>query len=533
MYKILIVDDEKLIRKGIIAKLKHHNINFSWIGEAANGREALTIIESECIDIAITDVRMPVMDGIELIRHCYENSLKVRFIILSGYAEFAYAEQALNMGVSAYILKPIDDNNLVKTIKKVMKDIMNSRKAEENARNVAVLGKDRDRLLQERVLNQIFHTSRNFYKDTMFKQIGLNCKDNRNYYILAMFHVDSDSYYHSPFKFEDLVLIKFSIKNILEEIEYKCYKIIVDNQKDVNQIFILFYDIDKYKLKTSSYNYIRNAYSKIQLCLNISITIGVSNIQGKLTNKLYKQSKMAFEQRLILGNNQILFFEKVVGNSKLILPDQKIKLLQKCMDISDFNGIRSILNDIFLCEEASDMAGIYIRLVYFRVVNSLLKLCNNYGINNINDSDFLSGEVIDYMENPQQIVEYLYMMIKDILTDRSTDNGDCKELIDEIEAYILNNYNSEITVLDLAKRYSINPDYLSAIFKHKTGKNIIKYLTEIRIKMACQLLRETQAKVSDIAFSSGYKDRQYFNRVFKKITGMTPIEYRNMKDGLS
>jgi two-component system response regulator YesN len=312
-----------------------------------------------------------------------------------------------------------------------------------------------------------------------------------------------------------------------------CFKIIADNQKDINQIFVLFYDSDEHRLKKSSHSYIRNAYSKIQSCLNISITIGVSDVQDKLTYEIYKQSKLAFEQRLVLGNNQIHFFERVMGYSGLSIPHHKIKLLQRCMEISDLNGIQSILNDIFLSDEASDMAGVYIRLVYFEVINRLLKVCSNYGICNLTDSEFLSGEIIDYMENSLQIAEYLYTMIGDILTGKSTENVDCKKLIEDIEAYIRNNYSSEITVGELAKKYSINPDYLSTIFKQETGKNIIKYLTEIRIDNACQLLKETQAKVSDIAFSSGYKDRQYFNRVFKKITGMTPIEYRNMKKSLS
>lgn len=527
MFKILIVDDEKLIRKGIIAKLSHNNISFSWTGEAANGEEALTIINSERPNIVITDIRMPVMDGIQLIRNCRKNFPQIKFIILSGYAEFAYAEQALNMGVSAYILKPIDDNDLMLTIQKVMKEISYSQKAEENAREVAVLGNDRDRLLIERVLNQFFHTSRDFEKEKLLEQIGLGSADYKNHYILATLHVDSSSYYHSSFKFDDLVLIKFSIKNIMEEVSCDCCKMIADNQKDINQIFILFYDSNKMKLRASCDTYIRNIYSKLQLYLNLSITIGVSGVEDKLTSEIYKQSRLAFEQRLALGGNQIFYYERVSDTLQSPLPEHKIKLLQRCMEISDLNGIQSILNDIFMTKEASDMAGIYIRLVYSEVISSLLKICSSYGVNSPVDSDFLSGEVIEYMEDSKQIASYLYTMIADILTGRKAECVNCKTIVEEVKAFILNNYTSEITVGELARKYSINPDYLSSVFKQETGKNIIRYVTELRIERACRLLKESQAKVSDISYCIGYNDRLYFNRVFKKITGMTPAEYRN------
>lgn len=529
MYKILIVDDEKLIRKGIIAKLAHNNIIFSWIGEASNGKEAVAVIESEHPDIVVTDIKMPVMDGIQLIRYCRERSSKIRFIILSGYAEFEYAEQALNMGVSAYILKPVDDNNLAQTMKKVMKEINLSLEAEKNAREVDVLGKDKDRLLQERILNQVFHTSRDFQNETLLKQIGLKDNDYSTSYILAVLHVDSSSYYHSPFEFDDLELIKFSIKNILDEVTCDCCKLIVDNQKDINQIFILFYAGDKSRLRIASDYYIRSIYSKIQVYMQISITIGISGVEDKLTNDICKQARLAFEQRLVLGSNQIYYFERVAGYSKLSIPEHKIKLLQRCMEICDLNGIKSIMSDIFLSTEAPDMAGIYIRLVYSEIISSLLKICSSYGVNNLTDSDFLSGEVIDYMEDYRQIAEYLYIMIADILTSKSTVGIDCKRIVVDVKDFIRNNYTKNITVGDLAKKYSINTDYLSTVFKQETGKNIIKYLTEIRIEKACQLLKETHLKISDISYSLGYNDRQYFNRVFKKITGMTPDEYRNMK----
>lgn len=529
MYKLLVVDDEKLIRKGLIAKLAHNNINFSWIGEASNGEEAITLIQSEKPDIVITDIRMPIMDGIQLIRWCRDSSLNTRFIILSGYAEFEYAEQALNMGVSAYILKPIEETDIVQAINKAMNEIESHNQAKENAKDVAELGKDKKKLLLERVLNQIFHTSRDFENDVLLRQTCLKEIAPNTSYMLAVLHIDSSSFYQSPFSYDDLLLIKFSIKNILEEVACDCYKIMVDNQRDINQIFILFYHVDQGRLKAACEVFARTAYSKIQTYLQISITIGVSGVVERLSNEIYKQSRFAFEQKLILGSNQVFFFKEAIGNTSITLPEYKMKLLHRCMEVSDLNGIRSILNDIFLSEEASDIAGIYIRLAYSEVIRSLLKVCSNYHLNNPKDSDFLSGEVIDYLEDSRQIIEYLYTMIADILTGKPTCGVDSKRIVENIKEFIRNNYTSEITVGELAKKYAINTDYLSVVFKQETGKNMIRYLTEIRVENACKLLKETKSGISDISYSVGYPDRQYFNRIFKKIMGMTPAEYRKMK----
>ena len=120
MYKILIVDDEKWIRKGIIAKLRHLGFEFSWIGESENGAEAVELIREQTPQIVITDVRMPVMDGIQMIKNLREAGWDIKTIIISGYADFHYAEQALNLGVWGYILKPIAEGNLRETLEKVM-----------------------------------------------------------------------------------------------------------------------------------------------------------------------------------------------------------------------------------------------------------------------------------------------------------------------------------------------------------------------------------------------------------------------------
>lgn len=280
MYKLLIVDDEKVIRKGLIAKLAHNSISFSWIGEASNGKEALSFIECEHPNIIITDICMPVMDGIELMRCCNESFPKTKFIILSGYSEFEYAKQALNMGAIGYLLKPFDENDLVEAVTKAIREIKYLIQVEESAKQVNLLRKNMDTMIN----------------------------------------------------------------------------------------------------KAEKYNY---------------------------------------------GEAELIQRKELSSNQK-------------------------------------------------------------YGC-------------------------------------------DCKKIVDDIVKFIQNNFESEITVLDLAKKYAINADYLSSVFKQKTGKNIIKYLMEIRIEKACRLLQETQLSITDISYMVGYTDRQYFNRVFRKVMKMSPIEYRNMK----
>ena len=529
MYKILIVDDEKWIRKGIIAKLEDYGLSFSWIREASDGEDARECIRTEAPDIVIADIKMPNMDGLQLIRSIRELYPDIYFIIISGYAEFEYAEQAVNMGVCGYILKPISDESLFRVINGVIKKLQQKKEVKQIIGLQENLQKDKEALLHERFLNQMLNT--NSSKDDEYTGIATLSGNKQNEFCtLVMLHIDSSNYNKSNFRYQDLESIKFSIKNILSELFTDA--IIINNQGDLNQIYALLFNHQKERLSALSSQFAMDAYTKASKYLNISLTIAVSGIEQSVTYELSKQVKAAFDLRLIYGSNKIYRYDNIALSQKFDLPEHKLILLRKCMEAYDCSNILALLNDLFSYENLKSYSGVYYRYMFSEIVNILLKVCTNSGIDMESsiDSDLLTGEVLDNFESSVEAVSYLYTSIVDALKVEPVSSFDCKNVINKAIDFINQNYYMDLNIKELARKFAFNSNYFTTVFKQLTGQTFTKYLTNIRIQKACELLRSTELGMSEIAESIGYTDVQYFYRVFKKVTGKTTAEFRDTMD---
>ena len=159
-YNLLIVDDEELIRQGLRARLEYLKIDTYEIFEAANGMAALEAVKNHPIDIVITDIRMPDMDGLTLIHEIKKLQKNMQFVVLSGYAEFSYAETAIRLGVKAYLLKPLSNEELKKTFKKLYQDMERDSKIRSAMWRQTRMDREKQEYLQEKAINALlFDTS--------------------------------------------------------------------------------------------------------------------------------------------------------------------------------------------------------------------------------------------------------------------------------------------------------------------------------------------------------------------------------------
>jgi two-component system, response regulator YesN len=529
MYKLLIVDDEELIRKGLISRIIHHGFDFDEVMEASNGREALELIRENMPHIVITDVRMPDIDGIQLIKCAKDLYPEIRVIIISGYAEFEYAEQALNMGVNGYLLKPIVDKDLVDTINRVIKEIDNRLIIEDINSKKETLEKYIENLTFEQKLNQIIHNVRtidsNVSNDDFVNFIEL---DNSAKYVLALVNIDGKTYYQSPYKYQEIELIKANMVNVINNIDSRCKKIIINNYKDTNQIIIILMNGNTSILRHEADIFLPKALNSIMKVLMVSVTIGTSGIESSVSNELYRQAKEAFQQRLLYGNGEIYKYDNIQSSINLMIPKNEIRLLQKYIERCDIGNVEIILKNIFSDKNFNGVLEAYIRFVWMEIINILLKVGNDLHPDLLNNFDLnlLDVEVLDKFDDIDKIISYLYTLIIDFLKLDKVVDLNCKSKIKMTIQYIDQHFEEELTVNDLAYKYAMSPNYFSTVFKKEVGKTVINYITEIRIKNACKLLIDTKASVVDISNKVGYEDTQYFFRVFKKIIGKTPLEYR-------
>jgi len=532
MYRLLIAEDEYLIRKGIISKLNYNKLEFAEVLEAEDGKQAFDIIMEKKPDIVITDIRMPYLDGLQLIKKVKEIDSSIKFIIVSGYAEFEYAEQALNMGVSGYILKPIIDQDLISTIKKVIENIEYEIKAKEASYRKEILEKYFEDITLEKKLNQAVHSTRPDKKDMDYLGLLRELQMDESYrYVLGLINIDGKTYYQSQFSYQDVELIKFSIKNIISDIEAEGVKIAFNSYKDKNQVLVILCSNNINYLKINSVSFFVKVYNSIVKCLGISVTIGISKLGETIGYELFRQAKEAFDQRLVYGEGKLYSYDSIASSMNITIPQEEISLLRKYVERCDIENIEIVLKDIFNEKNMENMASVYIRVIWAEIVNMLIKIANESkpDLERSIDPDIFNGEILNRFNNVDEIISYIYTSIIDFLKlDKAADMKSRNKIKMAIQ-YIEQHYNEEITVNDIAYKYAMTPNYFSTVFKKETGMTVVNYITEVRIKNACKLLKETKASIVDISHEVGYQDAQYFFRVFKKATGKTPLEYRKSK----
>jgi len=526
MYSILIADDEKWIRKGIIAKLNYHGFVFSSVYEAEDGEEAIEIIKQKQPQIVITDVRMPNIDGIELIRKTKVLYNNIKFIIISGFAEFEYVQKAMSLGVEDYILKPIADEQLSSTVKKVIAELDNEARIEDISIKEIELKKANETYQLEYEINEVFNTPNIEDNEILLEKIHENKAEYK--YIIAIIHLhtrekNSDYQDYKAIKGEIIEVVK----NILNEYDDK----IVNNLRDVNQLFVVMMKKDSTMLKNKSEEYMQRAYNLITKNIYPNITIALSDTGQNVSYKLYHQAKRVLALRLIYGNNKVYKYREFETNlrNNFIYPEDKIKMLSRCMEIGDLKNIEFIVKDMFSYETLNNKNDQYINTLYSACVNIMVKICNQEGIdmNEVMPSEMITGECICSYNNCEELAEDICITIIDI--KKQKDMNCClnsMNIVSQTEKYIEEHYSEEFTVNELAHRFCINPTYYSNLFSKQTGFTISKYITKTRIKNACKLLEGTSISVADISLNAGYQDLQYFYRVFKKEIKLTPTEYR-------
>ena len=527
MYKLLVVDDEELIRKGIISRIQHHLPDFAQMWEACDGMEALTVIKEHHPEIIITDIKMPHMDGLQLIRQVREAGNNVKFIIISGYAEFEYAEQAINMGVNGYILKPVIDRELIKALNNVTNDLDKEKNSNDIKNRTEILEKQYKLIENEKNINQLLNMAKADIIKGQEEEIPALLSETLEgiQVMLSILNIDGSSYSDSAFQYRDIDLIKESMANILNELECQCQRIIVNNYRDKNQVLVLLMNKDKTFLKACMDKYIAVAFSSLAKYLGISVTIGISTPEDNISSELYRQARTAFEQRIIFGGNHVYKYENLPIYKDFNIPNNEIRLLQNCIERMDVGNIETILREIFSEKNFTGVAGVNIRLVWMEIVNMLFKVCGKMknDFDNIYNFNLLGEEVLEKFNSLDEIVSYLYTTIIDTLKLEKVVDMNCSNKIKLVTQYIDRHYGEDININELSYLYAMNPNYFSTVFKKETGKTVVNYITEVRILKACKLLAETKGSIADISQSVGYQDTQYFFRVFKKTTGKNAV----------
>lgn len=505
MYKVLIVDDKSLIRKGLIKSIQWENLGVELAGEAENGNKAVQIIKDNSIDIVITDVRMPETDGISLLKYIRENNPHIQTVVISGYDDFQYAQQAIKNGSLDYILKPVDDDELNASIRKACDILLKN----SNLENIP----DKEKRASENLYKLIHGMKVNKEDLEYLDKIGLN----RN-----LFCVAAERGWNGTSGISD---IYHKIKN--NEGFDGLY--LISDKKESLIIFCAVNTQDTGIFEAKIFNTLKSKISERDTRDEKSI-IGIGKAFRGLDSleECYDTAYEAMTYSLLDEENIIIKYSDI-SNKKMIKAslEKYENLLLISVTSGNIKEADSILDKIFDgVSREKDISIDSIRLIISDLCHILLRLDISLSneisdfLKKINDSHYLLS-----FQSFKNIKQVLYNLFNFSTRKFIDEKGGKDSLIANVKNFIDKNYFNDVGLEEIARLFHISAPYLSKIFKQEMGVNISEYLTNIRIQKSIEILREGSIDTVKLAQMVGYSDYAYFYKVFKRVTGMTPREY--------
>ncbi len=510
-FKVMIAEDESEKAKGIAYLVEKYNPECTPVLIAADGVEGYEMALRENPDIILTDIRMPNMDGLEMIRALRDREFPAEFVVLSGYAEFNYAKKAIELGVRNFITKPVDEMELSGTLQQVCREIAEKRSTEDSR-----LKMNDD--MRNYVLRDFLEKGEgDIYKvKESLEQIGA-AGTYREYACLVAECENPDS------RKEEMECPDFGEE---EEIFLYCVK------SDPERLIFLAagdsLDAEKKKM-----------IGEKCLCLmdenNISTSIGIGGTYGDCMQlpKSYEEACIALNYRILKMKSREILYEQLCdleSNQEELITDQEMERLRERIDRFDQEGFRVALKSIFnriLSENQltlPDLQKLSLNIVLMGLHNiplAQIQMNEYFGKNLFTLKSIEKFRTIEQLENwiINMINSMNELMVKDSIPKK-------KDVIAEAKEYIRQHYDQNVSLNDISRQFYINPSYFSQLFKKKTGMTYQNYLTEYRIDRAAKLLEETDLRIYEVCQMVGYSDVNHFNQLFERLRGMKPNEYR-------
>lgn len=526
MLKVIITDDEVQILKGLRMKVNWEEEGFQIVGEASNGQDTLELLQTIDVDVVITDIRMPIMDGIELAKRCQEEFPNIKVIVLSGYSEFDYVRRAMQEGVKDYLLKPVDPDELLEILHKVSKEIEEEKRIEIESARIRWLANSRLQEVQEQFL--LYLVRDEWLEIPMIqerlKQIQL--EDLGKYNIKVQFlTVEVRGSENNP----DLLKERWiSFQMLCKEIAKNrlgtyCFY----NPNYGNVIHFLNTINSEYPHSTQSL--INDIQKNVKSYLNLETVIGVGSVVTGLREfkNGYIASLFSWSQSQLGSVSQVID-EKILEEGVFQFSDDLERKLTNAIEGVDLIKFQEHLYSML--GETIKQSLMSFSFLANRVLFLLSSLVKKYGIETkeIQHTIWKCQQGIWEMNSQSKVRDYLIQLAKEIIEKvrvKRYSNG--KLVIESILHYLNEHYASEISLTSLSSLFHINSAYLSDSFKNHVGQNFSEYLVNLRIEKAKQFLNDKELRIIDIAYLVGFSNSSYFSTVFKKHVGKTPIEYRN------
>ncbi len=534
--KVFLVEDEMVIRRGIKNSIDWEKEGYIFCGEASDGELAYPMIIKEKPDILITDIRMPFMDGLELCKLVKKELPNIKILILSGYDEFDYAKEAIRLGVTEYLLKPISSGKLLEALNGVSESI---RREKED--------KDLVRKYMEEMRENTEHEKQKFFEQMIAgnlsmadaletgKKYEMNLSAGMYNLLLFRFTLGEENRKSG----ELLGEAEYAIEKLTERLEY-----VFEFQRGVEgQAFLLMADneeqmSERVKELSKDLEEIMKNYSTIAYFGGIGQPVA----RLRELEESFREAERALAARFTMELNRIISVEDIrMAQNVDTLDDIEITsfgeiektrtMLEKFLNNGAEDEIDEFV-DVYINElPEENLKSVLMRqYIIMDAYIVMMSFCEKIeGIEG--EMQAQSEELKNSMKTSQTLEEiknYIRMLLKKIIGVRDTISGRrYSDIIEIAKDQIRKTYMSdEISLNTIAAEVGMSPSYFSSIFSKEMGKTFVEYLTEIRMDRAKELLMCSSMKTSEIGYEVGYKDPHYFSYIFKKTQNCTPKEFR-------
>lgn len=500
MYNILIVDDEKIERNGIRFLIKQFGLELN-IYEANNGAKALEFLEQNQVDILLTDVKMPFMDGIELCSEVRKREWDMKILIFSGYSEFEYARMAVKLGVSEYILKPVDPDEFQKVMNNVIHELDEERLASSKMETSK-------QYMMEHVLYLLVNgTSLTEIQNSFGALLELDFLNE--FQKMMLIETNTEFFGKTGTEFVDTLLTEVSAKfHYLNLNPQQSLLIFTEKNAPVYDIAHHIHDFMKVKYQENGYVAIGSEIENAdELCKKLD------ELETLMENKFYVTNTYVFGKQEEADSSAMFYSQD----------DSLMKQMHQDIKMKDISSLEEHIEQ--LCEKYQNNKGfsqIYIKFIFSNLLKDIYDNIPNHTETELNKEIDVLYQSTDF-SNVKAIISRNVEMLREAF--KQNPQMYHRE-IEYIKQYIYENYDKELGVEQLADKVSLAPSYLSHIFKKETGQNLSKFIKAYRMEMAKKMLEETHDKIVMISYAVGYVNVSYFCQSFREYFGVSPQKYR-------
>ncbi|MGO4548067.1 response regulator [Paenibacillus sp. 2TAB23] len=538
MLEVLIVDDIPSQVDSFAATIPKEELGIGRIHKAYSGREALTLYQEQNIHIVITDIRMPEMNGIELIREIREMGRKVKIIVISGYADFEYAKSVVPYNTSEYLMKPVNPIQLRQTLAKLAEEIACERKLQQQQQRDVYAFRENLPALQGELLNRLLYgnciPSAELERKLFLLNLPFSLQQQVGLFIVRLEGKLQD------YERVDKELIEYAVTNMAEEMLRDAFHLWFC--RDHNEYLVMIVSAkdrtgaNEQALRNGMDTRMVTLKKKVESLLSGSISIVLAENWTHFPEGVPGLYRSVIDGMRVIEEKRQSVFLRIADNhtqvqigtlTSLYRPPLLIHLL----DTGNWVHAEEKLIEIFIELNSKNYPPEHANEAYFAIANAYQYMAHKKGklLSEFGESSF---GLMPAAPSLKQLEKWAFFMLRS-LREQSKDSSEKQTgLVDKVHHFIGVNTDGNLSLQTIAAHIGLHPAYLSRAYRAETGNNLSDYIMRYRMELASYLLRSTDKKIYEIAEVIGYQAVPHFIKLFKAFTNMTPQEFRDRR-GLS